>query len=257
MATVITIANQKGGVGKTTTAVNLGEALANRGYRVLLIDLDPQANATYGLGVILDDGEPGAYSFLMGSAALVLEQVVRATPVPGLSLVPSGIDLAAAELELVNTLAREKKLDRAITLHAGNYDYVLVDTPPSLGQLLFNALVASRYVIIPVQPHPYGMTGLNRLLDLIDNVKEAYPDRIEAWYVLPCIVSVRETVVASSLARLHDALEDRVLTTIRKNVKIAEAQGEGKPIYLYSRTSPGADDYERLAEEILRLTNRR
>jgi len=249
---VVVIANQKGGVAKTTTAVNLGEALAERKKNVLLVDLDPQANATLALGLILPDGEPGVYSFLMGHSPL--REVVRQSPVSGLDFLPSAIDLAGADLDLMSVLARERKLDRALDQHASDYDFVLIDTPPSFGILLHNAMVAARYAIIPVQPHPFGMAGLSRLIDLIAAVRDAYPDRLREWYILPTIVAGRESVVAQALADLRAAFGQRVLRTeIRKNVRVTESSGEGKPIRLYAKSSPGAADYSALADELLSL----
>lgn len=245
--TAIAIANQKGGVGKTTTAINLGAALAGTGNRVLVVDLDPQANATSGLGISKERTD-SIRSVLFGNAQLL--RVVVATDLPGLDVLPSSTEMAAAEVELVPLLAREFRLKDALSA-ARSYDVVLIDCPPSLGLLTVNALVAADAVIVPVQCEYLALEGLAQLLATIDAVRERLNPGLEILAILLTMLDRRNRLsaqVEDEVGRHFPDLLARV--RIPRSVRLAEAPSFGKPISIYDPTSRAARAYADLAEEI-------
>ncbi|HVL91283.1 MAG TPA: AAA family ATPase [Actinomycetota bacterium] len=246
-ALALALANQKGGVGKTTTAVNLGACLAEAGARILLVDADPQGNASTGLGIDRSRIKTGTYEMLLG--APVSEAVVE-TPVPNLSLLPSTIDLAGAEVELVSTFAREGKLRNAIEPVRGSYDLIVIDSPPSLGLLTINALVAADQVVVPIQCEYYALEGLGQLMRTIDLVRDALNTNLTIGGVVLTMFDSRtrlaEQVVADVRAHFGDVVFD---TVIPRSVRLSEAPGFGKPIIQYDAAGKGAAAYRSLAAE--------
>ena len=256
----LAILNQKGGVGKTTTAVNLSAALAALGKRVLLIDLDPQAHATLHLGVTPDNEVAGIYDVLCRDARL--PETVRAVG-ENLSLIPSTIDLAAAEVELAGEVGRELLLRDHLSEVAAHYDYVMLDCPPSLGVLTLNALAAVDEVIIPLQPHFLALHGLSKLLETIDVVARRINGRLKLGGVVFCMYEAA-TRLATEVTRDVDEFFERnrggaapwsqaapFRTRIRRNIRLAEAPSFGQSIFDYAADSNGAEDYRRLAEEVV------
>ncbi len=247
---ILAIANQKGGVGKTTTAINLATALAAIDKNVLLVDLDPQGNATTGVGLDPREQTASIYDVIIGQAHLL--DAVRPTAVPKLSLVPSSVDLSGAELELAPLPRREAHLRRALDGQAGTWDYVLIDCPPALGLLTLNALVAADAVLVPLQAEYYALEGLSHLLRTLKGVKRALNPRLDLHGVVITMFDRRNNLCQMVAQDVRSHLGDRVYeTVIPRNVKVSEAPSHGKPVLLYDLRCPGSQAYLRLAKELL------
>lgn len=254
MAKVIAIANQKGGVGKTTTAINLAASLASLTQEILLIDLDPQANATSGLGFDKKSIKKSIYHTLIDD--LSLNEVTLSTSIDFLDLLPSNTDLIGAEVELVGMMSRESKLKKAISEIDKVYEYVIIDCPPSLGLLTVNALTAAESVLIPLQCEYYAMEGLSQLLSTIDAIKKNTNPGLEIEGVLLTMYDGRVNLSVQVIDETRKFFGDRVYNTvIPRNIRLAEAPSFGKPIILYDRLSKGSEAYMNLAEEFLKIKN--
>lgn len=260
----IALINQKGGVGKTTSTVNLGAALARLGRRVVLVDLDPQANLSLHLDVQLRSGEPSAYSVLLGNTPF--GEALRDSRTPGLRLLPSNIDLSGAELELANAFGREMILRDAIETwereHRDQHgdapaDYVLLDCPPSLGLLSVNGLVAAQEAVIAVQTEFFALQGMTKLVDVVQLLRRRLNPKLEITGFLPCLYDNRTKLAREVIAELRSHFPGRVFTrAIAKNVKLAEAPSYGKTIFEYAPESSGATDYELVALEMIAQESR-
>ncbi|MGH2830463.1 MAG: ParA family protein [Actinomycetota bacterium] len=244
---VLALANQKGGVGKTTTAVNLGACLAERGVRVLLVDADPQGNASTGLGSDRSTVKIGTYEVLIGQP---IEEALVRTDVENLTLLPSTIDLAGAEVELVSTFAREAKLKQALEPMRPHFDVIVVDSPPSLGMLTINALTAADQVLVPIQCEYYALEGLGQLLRTIELVREALNPPLRIGGVVLTMFDPRTRLAEQVVADVRRHFADAVFQTIiPRTVRLSEAPGFGKPIIRYDGSGKGAAAYRALAGE--------
>ncbi|HHI00856.1 MAG TPA: ParA family protein [Thermococcus litoralis] len=243
----ISIANQKGGVGKSTTAINLSVALALKGKRVLLVDMDPQGATTVGLG--LRNANPTIYNVILDEAEI--EEAIVPTQIEGLELIPSNIALSGAEIELSSQIGREYILRNKLAKIKDKYDYVIIDTPPSLGILTMNSLVASDEVIIPIQAEYYALEGIGLLLKAIKLVRERLGIPLEIRGFLITMFDKRTNLSKEVKEEVKKIFREKVFRTmIPRNVKLAEAPSHGKPIFLYAPDSRGAKAYMKLAEEV-------
>ncbi|WP_264665296.1 ParA family protein [Azospirillum fermentarium] len=254
-ARVIAIANQKGGVGKTTTTINLATALAAIGKRVLVIDLDPQGNASTGLGIPRTKRALGSYNVLFDG--MPLEKAAVVTGVPNLSLITASVDLSGAEIELVAQQRREYRLRESVARSALEYDYVLIDCPPALGLLTLNALVAAHAVMVPLQCEFYALEGLSHLVRTIERVKRTFNPELDIHGVVLTMFDKRNNLSDMVAADVRGFFGEKVYeTVIPRNVKVSEAPSHGKPVLIYDMRSTGAQAYINLAGEVLRREKR-
>lgn len=250
MSKMIAIGNQKGGVGKTTTTVNLGAALATLGKTVLIIDSDSQGNATSGLGVERGEVSQSLYEVLVDQVPI--EEVIKPTSIENLEVVPSTIQLAAAELELVNVENRESRLKEAVAPLRNNYDYILVDCPPSLGQLSINAFTASDTILIPVQAEYYALEGLTQLLNTIRLVQKTYNRNFRIEGVLITMLDARTNLGFEVMEEVRKYFHEKVYNTvIPRNIRLSEAPSYGQSVIEYDPKSRGAESYIELAKEVI------
>ena len=250
MAKIIAFANQKGGVGKTTTAINIGASLAAIKKRVLLVDLDSQGNAGTGLGFVRADHRQSVYGVIMGMASAA--DNILSTAVPGLHLLPSTLALAGADVDLLEVENREFRLRDALATIRDHYDYILLDCPPALGFLTVNALTAADGVIIPMQCEFYSLEGVNLLDSTIENVRQKWNKNLEIIGVLLTMYDRRNNLTAAVDANVRNTFGDKVFkTVVPRNVRVSEAPSHGKPALFYAFDSPGAQAYLRVATEII------
>lgn len=251
MGKVISISNQKGGVGKTTTSVNLSAALAEKGKKILLIDLDPQGNATSGLGITLKEGEKSVYDALVDGVPL--SECIQKTAFGPLWICPATVDLAGAEIELVDMDQRENRLKAAISQVRDTFDMILIDCPPSLGLLTLNALTATDTVLMPIQCEYYALEGLSQLTKTVKKVKQGLNPDIEIEGVLLTMFDTRTNLSIAVADEVKKFFPNRVYkTVIPRNVRLSEAPSFGQPVNVYDPASRGAEGYRLLAEEVLK-----
>ena len=258
---IIALANQKGGVGKTTTAINLGTALAAIGENVMLIDLDPQGNASTGLGVDRSDREFSSYDVLVGNCNLVRSN--RATVVPGLTIVPATLDLLGLEVELVNSSNKNFRLRSAISDYKNensgqkHCSYILLDCPPSLNLLTINALAAANAVVVPLQCEFFALEGLSQLLNTVEHVRKTLNASLEIHGIVLTMFDPRNSLSSQVVNDVRGFLGDKVYDTIiPRNVRVSEAPSHGKPVLLYDLKCAGSQAYLRLASEVIRRERR-
>jgi chromosome partitioning protein len=248
MTKIVALANQKGGVGKTTTAINLGASVAACERRVLLVDIDPQANATSGLGVT--EANPSMYDVLIEN--MPLRDIVRPTEIPTLFLAPSSVDLVGAEVELRDAIGREYYLKRVLETVGTEYDYILIDSPPSLGLLTVNGLTAANSVLVPLQAEYFALEGVSQLLSTIDRVKSAVNPSLEVEGIVLTMYDERMNLARQVAEEVRGHFGEKLYkTVIPRNVRLSEAPSFGKPIILYDIRSRGSEAYVSLAREFI------
>lgn len=251
MGRVIAVANQKGGVGKTTTAVNLAAAVAATGRSTLLIDIDPQGHSTTGLGIDVAGGEDTVYDVLVDEVPL--ERALQPSIIPQLQVLPAGIDLAGAEIELVSVLSREQRLRRALAPVRDRFSYIFIDCPPSLGLLTVNALTAADSVLVPIQCEYYALEGLGQLMNTIRLIQTHLNPALQLEGVVLTMFDARTNLSLQVVDEVKRYFRDKVLAPIvPRNVRLSEAPSHGKPITLYDPRSRGAEVYRDLALEVIR-----
>ncbi len=251
MGRVISISNQKGGVGKTTTTVNLASFLAEKGKRVLIVDIDPQANAGFGIGVNVEEMKTTIYEVMIGE--LPIREVVFESSIENLYIVPSNIHLSGAQVDLLGLEGREFVLKKTLKEIRDDFDYILIDCPPSLGLLTLNSMVASDTVLIPLQCEYYALEGLSQLLKIIAMVQDSLNPSLQIEGVVLTMYDSRTNLSQQVVSDVRDFFKDKVFEAIiPRNVKLSESPSFGKPINLYDRHSAGSDNYEKLAEEVIR-----
>ena len=251
MGKVISVANQKGGVGKTTTTINLSTLIAKKGKKVLMIDADPQGNASSGVGIDRDDIELSIYDILIDEVEF--EKVVKKTNIKNLDICPSNINLAGAEVELVSIMSREHRLKEKLDKIKDKYDFIIIDCPPSLGLITLNAFTASDSVLIPVQCEYYALEGLGQLLNTINLVKKHLNKNLEIEGALLTMYDVRTNLSNQVVKEVKNYFNDKVYkNVIPRNVKLSEAPSYGMPISVYDPRSKGAKSYEKFVKEFLK-----
>ncbi len=251
MAKIISIVNQKGGVGKTTTAVNLAAALGAMGNKTLLIDIDPQGNSTSGVGINKRDVKNSSYDIIIGNSNV--DETIIKTEFKNLFLIASNIDLAAAEIEIVDLEHRESKLKDAILPIRGNYDFILIDCPPSLGLITTNALCLSDSILVPIQCEYYALEGLSQLMNTVRRIKRQYNDRLEIEGVLLTMYDGRLNLTQQVVREVKKYFPKKVFhTVIPRGVRLSEAPSFGKPIIYFDKAAKGSDAYISLAKEIVK-----
>ena len=248
---ILAVANQKGGVGKTTTTINLATALAAIDKKVLILDLDPQGNASTGLGVDRHARRVSSYDLLLSDA--VVSEAVQATRIPNLHLVPSTVDLAGAELELVDLERREFRLKRALAASDVRFDYILIDCPPALGLLTLNALTAAHAVLVPLQCEFYALEGISYLVRTVERVKRAFNPELEIQGIVLTMFDKRNNLSELVARDVRSYFSDKVYdTVIPRNVRVSEAPSYGKPVLLYDFDCAGSQAYLHLASEVIK-----
>ena len=251
MGKIISIANQKGGVGKTTTSINLSTILAKKGKKVLMIDADPQGNASSGVGINREEIELSVYDILINDVKI--EEVVKKTNIKNLDLCPSNINLAGAEVELVSVMSREHRLKEKLDEIKDNYDFIIIDCPPSLGLITLNAFTASDSVLIPVQCEYYALEGLGQLLNTISLVKKHLNKDIEVEGALLTMYDIRTNLSNQVVKEVKNYFNEKVYkNVIPRNVKLSEAPSYGMPITIYDPRSKGAKSYEKFVKEFIK-----
>ena len=250
MGRIIAVANQKGGVGKTTTSINLAACLAEKGKKVLAVDMDPQGNLTSGLGVDKDSVEKSIYELIIGEVDI--KEVINKEVLENLDIIPTSIDLSAAEIELIGVDDKEYILRNAIDQVKDQYDYIIIDCPPSLNMLTINALTAATSVLVPIQCEYYALEGLSQLIHTVELVKDRLNSKLEIEGVVFTMYDARTNLSLQVVENVKDNLQQNIYKTIiPRNIRLAEAPSYGLPINKYDPKSTGAESYMRLADEVI------
>ena len=250
MGRVIAVANQKGGVGKTTTAINLSACLAEKGQKVLAIDMDPQGNMTSGLGIDKDEVEKNIYDLMIGQAGV--DEVLQKEAIENLDVIPTSIDLSAAEIELIGVDDKEFIIRNAVQPIKDDYDYIIIDCPPSLSMLTINAMTTADSVLVPIQCEYYALEGLSQLIHTVELVKERLNPVLEIEGVVFTMYDARTNLSLQVVENVKENLQQNIYKTIiPRNIRLAEAPSYGMPINLYDPKSTGACAYQRLAAEVM------